>query len=95
MSLSKSVPEGLGPQECERAKLHELLPVPYMPTKDEVQEEVAKLRNFEIKTTIKIDTTLNFLVWHENGTHKAFLMHMTVVLDATRNVVTSWTTRKL
>jgi hypothetical protein len=52
MSLSKSVPEGLKPQECERTKLHELPPVPYMPTKDEVQEEVAKLRNLEIKTTI-------------------------------------------
>jgi hypothetical protein len=53
-----------------------------MPTKDEVQEEVAKLRNLEIKTTIKKDTTLNFPVWHENGTREAFLMHMTAVLDA-------------
>jgi hypothetical protein len=53
-----------------------------MPTKDEVQEEVAKLRNLEIKTTIKKDTTLNFLVWHKNGTRKAFLMHVTAVLDA-------------
>jgi hypothetical protein len=53
-----------------------------MPTKDEVQEEVAKLRNLEIRTTIKKVTTLNFLVWHKNGTRKAFLMHVTVVLDA-------------
>jgi hypothetical protein len=50
--------------------------------KDEVQEEVAKLRNLEIKTTIKKDTTLNFPVLHENGTHEAFLMHVTMVLDA-------------
>jgi hypothetical protein len=82
MSLSKSVPEGLKPQECERTKLHEPPPVPYVPTKDEVQEEVAKLRNLEIKTTIKKDTTLNFLVWHKNGTCKAFLMHVTMILDA-------------
>jgi hypothetical protein len=41
MSLSKSAPEGLKPQECERTKLREPPPVPYMPTKDEVQEEVA------------------------------------------------------
>jgi hypothetical protein len=82
MSLWKSVPEGLKPQECERTKLHEPQPVPYMPTKDEVQEKVVKLRNLEIKTTIKKDTTLNFLVWQENGTRKAFLMHVTVVLDA-------------
>ncbi len=82
MSLSKSVPEGLKPQECECTKLREPPPVPYVPTKDEVQEEVTKLRNLEIKTTIEKDTTLNFLVWHENGTCKAFLMQVTAVLDA-------------
>jgi hypothetical protein len=36
----KSVPEGLKPRVCERTKLREPLPVPYVPTKDEVQEEV-------------------------------------------------------
>ncbi len=77
-----SVPEGLKPRECECTKLREPPPVPYVPTKDEVQEEVAKLRNLEIKTTIKKDTTLNFPVWQENGTRKAFLMHVTAVLDA-------------
>ncbi len=41
MSLLKSVPEGLKPRECERTKLREPPPVPYVPTKDEVQEEVA------------------------------------------------------
>jgi hypothetical protein len=82
MSLLKSVPDGLKPQECKRSKLHEPPPVPYVPTKDEVQEEVAKLGNLEMKTTIKKDTTLNFPVWHENGTREAFLMHVTVVPDA-------------
>jgi hypothetical protein len=82
MSLLKSVPEGLKPRECKRTKLCEPPPVPYVPTKDEVQEEVAKLRNLEIKTTIKKDTTLNFPVWHENGTREAFLMHTMAVLDA-------------
>jgi hypothetical protein len=53
-----------------------------MPIKDEVQKEVAKLRNLEIKTTIKKDTTLNFPVWHKNRTRDVFLMHMTAVLDA-------------
>jgi hypothetical protein len=78
----KSVPEGLKPQECERTKLRESPPVFYVPTKDEVQEEVAKLRNLEIKTTIEKDTTLNFPVWHESGTREAFLMHVMAVLDA-------------
>jgi hypothetical protein len=77
----KSVPEGLKPRECKRTKLREPLPVPYIPTKDEVQEEVAKLRNLKIKTTIEKDTTLNFPVWHENGMWEAFLMHVTAGLD--------------
>jgi hypothetical protein len=82
MSLLKSFPEGLKPQECKPTKLREPPPVPYIPTKDEVQEEVKKLRNLEIKTTIKKDTTLNFPVWHENGTREAFLMHVTAILDS-------------
>jgi hypothetical protein len=82
MSLLKSVPEGLKPQECERVKLREPPPVPYVPMKDEVQDKVAKLRNLKIKTSIEKDTTLNFPVWHKNGTHKAFLMHVTAVLNA-------------
>jgi hypothetical protein len=82
MSLLKSVPNRLKPQECKRTKLHEPPPVPYVPTKDEVQEEVTKLRNLKIKTTIEKDTTLNFPVWHENGTREAILMHVMAVLDA-------------
>jgi hypothetical protein len=82
MSLLKSVPEGLKPRECECTKLHEPPPVPYVPTKDEVQEEVSRLRNLQIKTTMERDTTLNFPMWQENGMREAFLMHVTVVLDA-------------
>jgi hypothetical protein len=84
MSLLKSVPEGLKPRECKRVKLCEPLPVPYVPLKDkvQVQDEVVKLRNLEIKTTIEKDTMLNFQVWCKNGTREAFLMHVTAVLDA-------------
>ncbi len=53
MSLAKSVPDGLKPQECERSCLHEPPPVPYVPVKDEVQEEVSKMRNLQIKTSLK------------------------------------------
>ncbi len=70
MSLAKSVPDGLKPQECECTKLCEPPPVPYVPTMDEVQEEIPKLRNLKIKTTFKKDTALNFLVWHEMGPRK-------------------------
>jgi hypothetical protein len=82
MSLLKSVPEGLKPRKCKRVKLCEPPPVLYVPMKDKVQDEVAKLRNLEIKTTIEKDTMLNFLVWRKNGTREAFLMHVTAVLNA-------------
>jgi hypothetical protein len=81
MSLSKSVPEGLKPRKCKHIKLCEPPPVPYVPMKDKVQDEVVKLRNLRIKTTIEEDTTLNFQVWCKNGTRKAFLMHITAVLN--------------
>jgi hypothetical protein len=82
MSLAKSVPKGLKPQECERTKLREPPPVPYIPVKDEIQEEVAKMQNLQIKTLLEKDTTLHFLVWHKNGTQEAFLMHVMAVMDA-------------
>jgi hypothetical protein len=53
-----------------------------VPVEDEVQEEVSKMQNFQIKTLLEKDTILNFPVWHENGTREAFLMHVTAVLDA-------------
>ncbi len=82
MSMLKTVPDGLKARECEQIKLRELPPVPYMLVKDEVQDEVARMRSMEIKTMIKMDTTLNFSVWQENGTCEAFLMHVTAVIDA-------------
>ncbi len=82
MSMLKTVPDGLKARECERIKFRKPPPVPYMPAKDEVQDEVARMRSMEIKTTIEKDTTLNFSVWQENRTHKAFLMHVTAVLNA-------------
>jgi hypothetical protein len=81
MSLLKSVPEGLNPQECERTKLREPPPVPYIPEKDKVQEEVSKLQNLQIKTSLEKDITLKFLVWHENGIREAFLMQVMAVLE--------------
>jgi hypothetical protein len=81
MSLAKYAPKGLNPQECKQTKLCESPPVPYIPKKDKVQEEVAKLHQLQIKTLLEKDTTLNFPVWQENGTREAFLMHVMAVLD--------------
>jgi hypothetical protein len=76
------VPEGLKPQECKRIELRKPPPVPYFPVKDEVQDDMARMQSLEIKTMIEKDTTLNFLVWQENETRKAFLMHVTAVIGA-------------
>jgi hypothetical protein len=62
--------------------VHEPPPIPYIPKKDEVQDEVARLRNLQIKTSFEKDTTLNFPMWHKNGTREAFLMHVTAVREA-------------
>ena len=53
MSMTKTVPDGLEARECKRIKLREPPPVPYVPVKDEVQDEVARMHNMEIKMTIK------------------------------------------
>jgi hypothetical protein len=82
MSMTKTAPDGLKARECEQIKLREPPPVPYVPVEDEVQEEVARMHNMEIKTTLEKDTMLNFPIWQENGTRKGFLMHVTAVLDA-------------
>jgi hypothetical protein len=82
MNMTKTAPDGLKARECERIKLREPPPVPYVPVRDKVQDEVARMHNMEIKTTIKKDTTLNFPIWQENGTREGFLMHVQAVLDA-------------
>jgi hypothetical protein len=81
MSMTKTASDGLKARECKRIKLREPPPVPYMPVRDEVQDD-SKMRNMEIKTTIEKYTTLNFPVWQENRTREGFLMHVQAVLDA-------------
>jgi hypothetical protein len=87
MSLSNSVPERLNPRKCKQTKLRVPPLVPYIPKKDKVQEEVAKLQQLKIKTSLEKDTTLNFPVWQENGTREAILMHVMAVLDAMKKRV--------
>jgi hypothetical protein len=40
------------------------------------------MQNLQIKTLLEKNTNLHFPVWRKNGTREAFLMHVTVVLDA-------------
>ncbi len=82
MSMLKRVPERLKARECQQIKLREPPPVPYVPMKDEVQDEVARMRSMEIKTTLEKDTMLKFTVWQENGTCEAFFDARDCRLDA-------------
>ncbi len=52
MSMLKTVLDGLKARECKQIKLCEPPPVPYVPMKDEVQDEVARMRSMEMKTTL-------------------------------------------
>ncbi len=79
MSMLKMVPDGLKAKECKQIKLRKPPPVPYVPVKDEIQDEVARMRSKEIKTKLEKDTTLNFAVWQKTRTCKAFLKHVTAV----------------
>jgi hypothetical protein len=49
MNMSEAPLDGLKARECERIKLREPPPVPYVPVRDKVQDEVARMRNMEIK----------------------------------------------
>jgi hypothetical protein len=40
------------------------------------------MKNLQLKTSIDMDTTLNFLVWYDNGTKEALLMHVTATFNA-------------
>jgi hypothetical protein len=52
MSLAKLVPDDLKPWECKRLRQCEPPPVSYVPEKDKVQEEVSKMKNLQLKTSI-------------------------------------------
>jgi hypothetical protein len=39
------------------------------------------MKSLQLKTSIDMDTTLNFPVWYGNGTKEAMLMHVMVTLD--------------
>jgi hypothetical protein len=82
MSLAKAVPEGIKDREYERFALQERPLVPYVPGKDPVQEMVSALKSDQsLKTTTGVDAELRLPIWHCR-TCEAFLMHVSLALDA-------------
>ncbi len=75
MSASKSVPEGLKNQECEKGNRKKRPPIPYMPVVNEFQEAVAKGKEYSYKIKLPDKTKFSVPIW-DSGTQEAFLIHV-------------------
>ena len=75
MSASKSVPEGLKNQECEKGNRKKCPPIPYVPVVNEVQEAIAKGKEYSYKNKIPDKTEFSVPIW-DTGTQEAFLIHV-------------------
>jgi hypothetical protein len=80
MTLSKAVPDGLKPQECEQGSCHAKLPIPYIPEKGKLQEAVDTTAN-SIKLTLPGKVELRVSVWL-HGTPEQFIMHVQQAINA-------------
>ncbi len=82
MSLAKAVLDGIKDKKCKRFAQQERPPVLYVLEKDAIQETVSALKSDQsLKTTIGDGTELRLPIWH-CGTCKAFLMHMSMAINA-------------
>ncbi len=71
MSMSKAVPEGLKNQKCEKGNRKKHPPIPYIPVVDEVQEAIAKGKEFSSKIKLPDKTEFSVLIW-DTGLRKPF-----------------------
>jgi hypothetical protein len=81
MSLAKAAPKGLKDRECKKITLRKRPRIPYIPTKDCVQETVSAFKDHSLKTQIGKGTELQVPIWH-SGMRKAFLIHLGSALEA-------------
>jgi uncharacterized protein YukE len=79
LKMSKAVPEGLKPQECERGSGRVRPPIPYIPEKDDLNE--AGESSATIKVTLPTKVELRVPVW-SRGTPEKFLMHVQQAIAA-------------
>jgi hypothetical protein len=54
LKMSKTVPDELKSQECERGSGREKLPIPYIPEKDELQEAVETAASIKLTLPTKV-----------------------------------------
>eukprot|EP00804_Cyclotella_cryptica_P007830 CCRYP_001409-RA/>CCRYP_001409-RA protein AED:0.37 eAED:0.37 QI:0/-1/0/1/-1/1/1/0/116 len=71
--MSKAVPDGLKPQECESGSGRVKSPIPYIPEKDDLQEAVESTALITLTLPTKVE--LRVSVW-SRGTPEKFLVHV-------------------
>ncbi len=76
MSLAKSAPDGLKPQECDRSSGRSKLPISYIPEKDAIQDTTHDC-TLQVKVLDKMHFTIT--VFHQ-GTSELFLGHVQMTL---------------
>jgi hypothetical protein len=65
--MSKAVLKGLKNQECNKGKWKERPPIPYVPVVDEVQEAIAKGKEYSYKIKLPDKTKFSVPIW-DTGT---------------------------
>ena len=83
MSKSKSVPDGLRDQECERGSRTKRPPISYVPAVDPVQDAVSGTKKYPLKIKLPDNTEFSVPIWN-TGTPEAFLIHVQQALGACR-----------
>jgi hypothetical protein len=83
MSFAKSVSEGLKLLECKRGVGGKNSPIPYIPTKDSVQEapEKTKETNYFKLMVPNTGSELKVALW-ASGTPKQFVLHVRSAIHA-------------
>ena len=79
--MSKAVPDGLKPQECEQGSGRVKPPIPYIPEKDELQEAVESTASIKLTLPTKVEPRVS--VW-SSGTPEKLVMHVQQVIAAVR-----------
>ena len=83
MTKSKSVPDGVRDQDCERGSCTKRPPISYVPAVDPVQDAVSGTKKYPLKIKLPDNTEFSVPIWN-TGTPEAFLIHVQQTLGASR-----------
>ena len=71
--MSKAVPEGLKPQECECGNGRVKLPIPYNTEKDDLNEAVESSTSIKLTLPTKVELRVSMC---SSGTPEKFIVHV-------------------